>query len=226
MKRMVVFERIVDYMKGGLLMQPLISIWTQPKQTIRYVLEYKTWSYSFFILFLTSVSVGITSFAETDILPNLSLPVMILLGIVSSFIGTMISLFISSALYTWVGKWLGGKGNFKDMVQMTPIASIPLIWMLPINLLLVIIYGKNLFEDMTNTASVDVFGSLSIVLLLANLLTLALGIFSTVILSKGIGIVHHFSSWRGFGTIMIVAGLFLALMIPFIIFLIVVFWAY
>ncbi|WP_158233969.1 YIP1 family protein [Sporosarcina sp. P34] len=207
-------------------MQPLVSIWTQPKQTIRYVLEYKTWSYSFFILFLTSISVGITSFAETDILPDLPLPVMILLGIVSSFIGTMISLFISSALYTWVGKWLGGKGNFKDMVQMTPIASIPFIWMMPINLLLVVIYGKNLFVDTTNTANVDAFGSLSSVLLLTNLLTLALGIFSTVILSKGIGIVHQFSSWRGFGTIMIVAGLFLALMIPFIIFLIVVFWAY
>ncbi|WP_158233519.1 YIP1 family protein [Sporosarcina sp. P29] len=207
-------------------MNPLISIWTQPKQTIRYVLEYKTWSYSFFILFLVSVSVGITSFAETDILPDLSLPIMILLGILSSFIGAVISLFISSALYTWVGKWLGGKGNFKDMVQMSPIASIPLIWMIPINLLLVFIFGKNLFIDMMNTADADLFGTLSVVLLLTNLLILGLSIFNTVILSKGIGIVHQFSSWRGFSTILIVIGLFLALMIPFIIFLVFVLLAY
>ncbi|WP_158233042.1 MULTISPECIES: Yip1 family protein [unclassified Sporosarcina] len=207
-------------------MNPLISIWTQPKQTIRYVLEYKTWSYSFFILFLVSVSVGITSFAETDILPDLSLPIMILLGILSSFIGAVISLFISSALYTWVGKWLGGKGNFKDMVQMSPIASIPLIWMMPINLLLVFIFGKNLFIDMMNTADADLFGTLSVVLLLTNLLILGLSIFNTVILSKGIGIVHQFSSWRGFSTILIVIGLFLALMIPFIIFLVFVLLAY
>ncbi|PIC85786.1 hypothetical protein CSV72_11920 [Sporosarcina sp. P20a] len=226
MKHLVVLERIVDYIKGGILMNPLITIWTQPKQTIRYVLEYKTWSYSFFILFLVSVSVGMTSFAETDILPDLSLPVIILLSIVSSFIGTIISLFISSALYTWVGKWLGGKGNFKDMVQMSPIASIPMIWMMPINLLLVIIFGKNLFVDMMNNADADVFGTLSVVLMLTNLLTLGLGIFGTVILSKGIGIVHHFSSWRGFGTILIVTGLFLALMIPFIIFLVFVLLAY
>ncbi|ARF16946.1 Yip1 family protein [Sporosarcina ureae] len=207
-------------------MKPLISVWTQPKQTIRYVLEYKTWNYSFFILFLTSVSVGLTSFAETDILPDLSLPLIILLSILSSFIGTIISLFISSALYTWVGKWLGGTGNFKDMVQMSPIASIPMIWMMPINLLLVIIFGKNLFVDMMNNADAAVFGTLSIVLLLTNLLTLALGIFSTVILSKGIGIVHHLSSWRGLGTILIVTGLFLALMIPFLLFLIFVLLAY
>ncbi|PIC57423.1 hypothetical protein CSV80_09090 [Sporosarcina sp. P12(2017)] len=201
-------------------MKPLISIWTQPKQTIRYVLEYKTWSYSFFILFLTSVSVGMTSFAETDILPDLSLPVIILLSIVSSFIGTIISLFISSALYTWVGKWLGGKGNFKDMVQMLPIVSIPMIWMMPINLLLVIIFGKNLFVDMMNNADADVFGTLSTTLMITNFLTFSLGIFSTVILSKGIGIVHHFSSWRGFGTIMIVVGFFLVLLIPIVLLLI------
>ncbi|PIC76368.1 hypothetical protein CSV74_11585 [Sporosarcina sp. P19] len=201
-------------------MKPLISIWTQPKQTIRYVLEYKTWSYSFFILFLTSVSVGMTSFTETDFLPDLSLPVIILLSIVSSFIGTIISLFISSALYTWVGKWLGGKGNFKDMVQMSPIASIPMIWMMPINLLLVIIFGKNLFVDMMNNADADVFGTLSTTLMITNFLTFSLGIFSTVILSKGIGIVHHFSSWRGFGTIMIVVGFFVVLLIPIVLLLI------
>ena len=226
MKHIVVVERIVDYRKGGLLMNPLISIWTRPKETIRYVLEYKTWSYSFFILFLTSISVGMTSFAETDIMPDLSLPVIILLSILSSFIGTIISLFISSALYTWVGKWLGGKGNFKDMVQMSPLSSIPLIWMFPINLLLVIIFGKSLFVDMMNTTDPDVFGTLSTMLLITNLITLALGIFSTVILSKGVGIVHHFSSWRGFGTIMIVVGFFLALSIPIIFFLIFVLLAY
>lgn len=207
-------------------MNPIISIWTQPKATIRYVLEHKTWSYSFLILFLSAISVGFTSFADTEIMPDLPLPVIILLSILSTFIGTIISLFISSALYTWVGKWLGGKGNFKDMVQMSPIASIPLIWMMPINLFLVIVFGKNLFIDMIDTSDADAFGALSAVLLFTNLLTLALGIFSTVILSKGIGIVHRFSSWRGFGTIMIVFGFFLALMIPFIALLIFVFLAY
>ena len=207
-------------------MNPLVSIWTQPKETIRYVLEYKTWSYSFFILFLASISVGLTSFSETDIMPDISLPVIILLSILSSFIGSIISLFISSALYTWVGKWLGGTGKFKDMVQMSPIASIPLIWMMPINLLLVLIFGKNLFVDMTNTTDPDIFGTLSTMLLIANLFTLGLGIFSTVILSKGIGIVHHISSWRGFGTIMIVTGFFLVLSIPIIIFLVFFLLAY
>lgn len=207
-------------------MNPLISVWTQPKATIRYVLEHKTWSYSFLILFLAAISVGLTSFADTEIMPDLSLPVIVLLSIVSTFIGSVISLFISSALYTWVGKWLGGTGNFKDMVQMSPVASIPLIWMLPINLFLVIVFGKNLFIDLIDTSDVNAFGALSFVLLLTNLLTLALSVFSTVILSKGIGIVHRFSSWRGFGTIMIIFGFFLVLALIVIFLAIFVFLSY
>lgn len=201
-------------------MNPLISIWTQPKATIRYVLEHKTWSYSFLILLLAAISVGLTSFADTEIMPDLPLLALIPLGIFSTFFGSIISLFISSALYTWVGKWLRGKGNFKDMVQMIPIASIPLIWMMPINLFLVIVFGKNLFIDMMDTSDANAFGAMSAVLLFTNLLTLILSIFSTVILSKGIGIVHRISSWRGFGTIMIVFGLFFVLLIPIILLLI------
>ncbi|PIC64566.1 hypothetical protein CSV79_06315 [Sporosarcina sp. P13] len=196
-------------------MNPLVSIWTQPKETIRYVLEYKTWTYSFLILFLSAISLGLTSFADTDILPDFSLVATVILAIISTFIGSIISLFIAAGLYTWVGKWLRGKGNFKDMFQMIPISSIPLIWMLPINLLLVVVFGKSLFMD---TNEPTVWMSLpTTLLLLTNLLTFGLGIFSLVILSKGIGIVHQFSSWRGFGVIVIIFGIALVLFIPIIV---------
>ncbi|ARK24305.1 hypothetical protein SporoP37_06240 [Sporosarcina sp. P37] len=201
-------------------MNPLISAWTQPKETIRYVLEYKTWSYSFFILFLSSVSIGLTSFWGTDLLLDLPLFIIVILGILSAFIGGLISLFIASALYTWAGKWLGGAGNFNDMLQMVPIASIPYIWMMPIYLLLIILFGKDLFIDTVNAAEPAIFSTISAVLLFTNLLTLGIGIFSTIILSKGIGIVHHFSSWRGFGTVMIIFGFFLVLLIPLILLLV------
>ncbi|MDV6377786.1 Yip1 family protein [Sporosarcina sp. GW1-11] len=201
-------------------MNPLVSIWTQPKETIRYVLEYKTWSYSFFILFLSSIGVGMTSFAETDLFSSLPLIAIILLGILSTFIGSIISLFIAAGLYTWVGKWLRGNGNFNDMLQMVPIASIPLIWLMPINLIIVIIFGKALFTD-----SYAMLSGTSAILLLVNLLTLGVSIYSTVILSKGIGIVHHFSSWRGFGVIMIIVGMFLVLLTPFIVILMFILFA-
>lgn len=197
-------------------MNPFLSIWSQPKETVRYVLEYKTWSYSFFILFLSAASVGLTSFADIDSMADFPLVAIVPIAIITTFLGSIISLFISAGLYTWVGKWLKGRGNFSDMFQMIPVASIPFIWMMPINLLLLTIFGRDLLVD-TSDPSVLMSSQAAVFLLLTNLLTLGLGIYSTVILSKGIGIVHQFSSWRGFGVLMIIFGIVLVIFIPIIV---------
>ncbi|WP_194841502.1 Yip1 family protein [Sporosarcina obsidiansis] len=196
-------------------MNPILSIWTKPKQTIQYVLETKTWNYGFFIILVASISIGLTSFADTGFLTNLPLVLIILLGIISSFVGGIIGWFINAGLYTWVGKWLGGTGKFKEMATVVPLSSLPIIWMLPYNLLLVAIYGKTLFQDPYEMGSLT---NIPIILfILSNLLLLGLGVFSTVILSKAIGVVHHFSTWRGFGTIMIIVGILLIILIPIMI---------
>lgn len=198
-------------------MNPLLTIWTQPKRTIEYVLEHKTWSYSVFILALTSLSLGLTVFENSGFLLGLPLIAIVMIGIIFSFTGGVIGWFINAGLYTWVGKWLGGSGNFKDMATVTLLGSIPMIWIFPFNFLMLAIYGKDLFIDSSTTpfSGPVPFG----VTLFSNLLMIGLGIFSTVIVSKSIGVVHQFSAWRGFGTIMIIVGILLALMIPFFILL-------
>ncbi|WP_301109550.1 YIP1 family protein [Sporosarcina sp.] len=198
-------------------MNPLLTIWTQPKRTIEYVLEHKTWSYSVFILLLASFSLGLTAFADTGFLLGLPLIVLVMIGVIFSFIGGVIGWFINAGLYTWVGKWLGGKGNFKDMATVVPLGSIPMIWMFPYNFLMLAIYGKDLFVD---SSSMPFSGPVPfLVILFTNLLMTALGVFGTVIQSKSIGVVHQFSAWRGFGTIMIIVGIVLVLMIPIFILL-------
>ena len=37
----------------------------------------------------------------------------------------LIGWVIIAALYTWVGKWLGGTGKFSDMILITPASAIP-----------------------------------------------------------------------------------------------------
>lgn len=203
-------------------MNPLLTIWTQPKRTIEYVLEHKTWSYSIFILLLASFSLGLTSFADTGFFLGLPLIVLVMLGVIFSFVGGVIGWFISAGLYTWVGKWLGGKGSFKDMATVVPLGSIPMIWLFPYNFLLIAVYGRSLFVDSNNimfSSTVPFF-----ITLLSNFLMFGLGVFSTVIISKAIGVVHQFSAWRGFGTIMIIFGIVLALLIPFFILLFIFFF--
>ncbi|GKV64976.1 MULTISPECIES: YIP1 family protein [unclassified Sporosarcina] len=198
-------------------MNSLLTIWTQPKRTIEYVLEHKTWSYSVFILALTSLSLGLTVFENSGFLLGLPLIAIVMIGVFFSFTGGVIGWFINAGLYTWVGKWLGGSGNFKDMATVTLLGSIPMIWMFPFNFLMLAIYGKDLFID---SSTMPFSGPVPFgVTLFSNLLMIGLGVFSTVIVSKSIGVVHQFSAWRGFGTIMIIVGILLALMIPFFILL-------
>lgn len=198
-------------------MNPLLTIWTQPKRTIEYVLEHKTWSYSVFILLLTSLSLGLSVFADSGFLLGLPLILIVIIGVIFSFVGGVIGWFINAGLYTWVGKWLGGNGNFKDMATVSLLGSIPMIWMFPYNILMLAIYGKDLFVD---SSSMPFSGPVPFgVILFSNLLMIGLGVFTTIITSKAIGVVHQFSAWRGFGTIMIIVGILLVLMIPIFILL-------
>lgn len=183
-------------------MNPLLSIWTKPTATLKYVLENKSYAYGFFILLLASISTGVMAFAGLGLLDNLPLGAIILIAILATYAVSIPGWFINAAFYTWVGKMLGGTGKYKQMAIITPIGSIPTIYMFPLNLLVVILYGKELFSTPTEN-----FGLTNMSLgmyLLSNVIVMGLSIYSTVIMSKGIGIVHGFSAWRGFGTIMLI----------------------
>jgi hypothetical protein len=194
-------------------LNPLLSIWTKPTETINYVLANKTYSYGFFILLLASISTGIIAFSGTGYLDAFPLPAIILISILVTYAVSIPGWFINAALYTWVGKMLGGKGNYKQLALITPIGSIPTILMLPFNLLIILMYGKELFALPTSNFGITNMG-LSLYIL-SNIILMALGVYSTVVMSKGIGLVHEFSAWRGFGTIMLIVLFVLILAIVF-----------
>ena len=109
-----------------------------------------------------------------------------------------------SALYTWIGKWLGGTGTFSEMMHVTPAATILSIWLAPMNYLILAIYGSQLFEVPTGNLGMT---NLPLgVYFFMNLVTMCVGIYGIVISSKGIGLVHKFSAWRGFGVLAILMG--------------------
>lgn len=193
-------------------MHPLLSIWSQPTKTLRYLLEKKSVGYAFFILLLGSISSGSIAMATTGWFTGLPVFAIVIISIIITYIGALIGWIIMSALYTWIGKWLGGTGTFSEMIHITPASSIPMIWLAPMNFLLLAVYGAQLFE----TPQPLSFTNLPIgVYFLTNLITFGVGIYGTVISCKGIGVVHGFSAWRGLGVVAIIFGIFLLLGILF-----------
>lgn len=190
-------------------MNPIFSIWRQPTETMKYMLAKNSIGYSLLIYVLASISVGMVTMMDTGIFTGMPLALIVFISIAISFIGAIIGWFISTALYTWVGKWLGGRGRYAEMLTIIPAFSIVQIWLSPMNLALLVLYGSTLFE-----APVSEFEITTIplgVYFLVNLVNLAVGIYGIVILCKGIGIVHGFSAWRGLGTVAIITGIMIVL---------------
>lgn len=189
-------------------MNPLLSIWTQPTKTLEYMLTNKTVAYGFLIYLLSSISVGSVAFATTGLFGSMPLAFIVIISIVISYGSALLGWVITAALYTWVGKWLGGRGKFSDMIRVTPVYVIPVIWIAPMNFLLIAVYGTRLFEVPTEN-----FGLTNLplgVYFLQNILMIGISIYGTVLTCKGVGLVHGFSAWRGLGVVAIIIGIFVA----------------
>ena len=195
-------------------MNPLLSIWSQPKNTVQYMLDNKPISYLIFLAMLSSFASGFLAFADKGFLVEFSLPVILLIITVVSIIIGIVGLGLSAVVYTWIGKLLGGTGTIRNMSYAVAAGAIPTIWTMPLGIIAVILYGKNLFMQP------DIFSITNMstgFYILYNLILMGVSIYSIVILSKGIGLVHNFSALRGFGAVMIFIGIMILISIVIIV---------
>ena len=173
-----------------------------------YLIEHKTIGYGLIITMIASLGSGIMTFADTGVLegfftscnPCTSLGVALILSIAGYFI----SAFAIQGLVSL----LGGSGNWREMCLVIAGGALPMVWIMPIGIIAVLFYGEKLFSlpgifEVTNMSTSFYF--------LYTLILIGLSVFAMIIQSKGIGLVHNFSAWRGFGTMMIFAGVLFVL---------------
>jgi Yip1 domain len=192
-------------------LNPLLSIWSQPKNTVQYMIDNKPISYLIFLAILSSLASGVFSFADNGFFEDFSLPVILLFVTILSILINIAGLGLSAVIYTWLGKLLGGTGKIRNMSYAVAAGYIPTIWTMPIGIIAVILYGKNLFMQPVGDFAIT---NMSLgFYLFHSLILMGVSIFSLIVLSKGIGIVHDFSAWRGFGVIMIFIGIIILISI-------------
>ncbi|MFD1032096.1 YIP1 family protein [Metaplanococcus flavidus] len=184
---------------------PFLSVWTQPKETVRQFIKHNKLGYSMVLVSLAGIGGVITGLQDSGWFLDLSLAFWIfgilIVGIVSGFL----NLGLNSLLYTLIGKLYGGHGKLRDMAIAVGPAMVPQIFVLPVLIIYILIYGERFFAapaDFSFT-SIPLGASLLLTLLIA-----VASIWSIVITSKAIGVVHEFSSMRGFGVIMTIVGIF------------------
>ncbi len=186
-------------------MNPFLTIWTKPNETVRYVIQEKNLVFGILVTAIASLSSSVFLFADTGLMDNFSLPVILLLSVLISVIFSIPFYFINGAAYLLIGKMLGGVGRYRKVCLAVSNGSLPSLAMLPVSILAVVLYGKDLYKE-----PADMFAITNMspgFYLFYSLVMLGVSIYGIVILSKAIGAVHQFSALRGFGATLIYMGI-------------------
>lgn len=185
-------------------LNPLLTIWTQPKETVRQLIEENKIGLSVLLVMIAGIGGVITALQDSGWFLDLS-PILLIIGIlITGLLSGLLNLGISTLLYTGIGKLYGGHGKLRDMAIAIGPMMIPQVFVVPVLILFALYYGERFFMVP------EAFGITSISLgayLFLTLLTASASIWSIVISSKAIGVVHGFSSWRGFGVLMTLLGI-------------------
>ncbi|WP_188006595.1 Yip1 domain-containing protein [Sporosarcina sp. ANT_H38] len=184
-------------------MNPLFSIWTQPSATIRYIVDHKSLKYPFIIISISALINSIMAFADLGLFNGFSLLTTLGLVLLSGLLSGLAGWGIIIVAYTWIGKLLGGTGTMRKMGLATGASAIPMIWTAPIGFIAISLYGQQLFTTPTGPLGTNMSVGF---FFFQTWLMLAISIFGLIIECKAIGIVHNFSAWRGFGTLMLFTG--------------------
>lgn len=179
---------------------PFLSIWYEPRVAARYVIETKTYVFPL-VLALISGVIGFVSQSFTDNPYFLSgSDVYIMFNALFGALGGVIGWIVGSFFMMLFGKMFRGKATFKDMALALSVGYIPTILIGLLTLLDIAIVGPTMFiENGFNTG-----GNLAWILLSISI-KMILSVWGMIISIKAISEAHRFSSWQGFGTMMIPA---------------------
>ena len=199
---------------GTLSFNPWKTMWLKPRETIREILEYNP---QYLVLLLAGLF-GIRyalDMAGAYMLGDMFNLWLILAGaiIIGPIIG-IISLYISSFLMVWTGKWINGKSSYEHMRAALAWAYIPILWGMLMYLLQIPLFGSELFSSLTPTLSAS--GLLTSLFIVLSLLGITFDIWSFSLSLKTVSEVQGFSVWKALLNMVLVL---LVVLIPLLIIL-------
>lgn len=195
-------------------MNPWISIWLKPRQTIRQILDTDPKRGVLLLAVaggMADVLVqGLGSFVEMKIHLAIAAVICMVLGGLFGLFG----LYLLGWLYRWVGKWFGGQArNVEVRAALAWTQDVPVLWLFGLWAALLLVTGGDLLKFQGKTAppagEVTLLAALFSVVLGAATVVVALWRF--ILGCKAIAEAHRFSGWKGFGTVTIPMAL---VMIP------------
>ena len=132
------------------------------------------------------------------------MPIAVIIGIacVLGPLGGLLSLWVSSHLLRWTGRWIGGTANREHLKTAIAWATVPAVFALPLWIPELLLFGSDLFTE--ETPRLDAQPLLWIPFISLAVVELVLGVWSLVILCHTVAEVQSFrSAWRGLGNVLL-----------------------
>jgi hypothetical protein len=191
---------------------PWLTIWTQPRATIRQIVKHNP-DYQVIVLgALLGMAQALDRAAARNAGDSLGLPMILLLCLIGGPIGGLVFLYLGGALLQWIGRWLGGLATMAEVRAALAWSSVPNIFGLAIWLPALALLGSDLFTATAPRVAAQPL--LALVLLALAAIKLFLGVWSTLLTLWCLSEVQQFSVWRALGSVLL-AGLIL--IVPFVV---------
>lgn len=127
---------------------PWTDIWIRPRKTINWVInQNKGVLINLIFIYFGGVYYGITNAESSSLGDSMSLGHILLVALLLSGLGGLISYNIFIWLISLSGTWLGGKGDFKNLQSAIAWTMIPAIAGLVLAIIGYIVFGMELFQS-------------------------------------------------------------------------------
>jgi hypothetical protein len=189
-------------------MNPWVSMWTQPRETLRQLALEGQDGRMLLVVTLAGVAHVLSRASGRNMGDAMSLSNILLLAVVLGPISGLGALYFWSWLTARTGRWLGGAADAEALRMPIAWGGLPTAAGLGLWLVAVLLLGPDLFT--TESPRMDANPVLALPLLVLMLGWIVLGIWSVVLLARGVAEVQGYASaWRGLGNLLL-GGLILA----------------
>ena len=193
-------------------MNPFTDIWLRTRETVRFVIERKSFKFIILLIVLTGFASGLIGMMN-ERSSDMPAWAATLQALVTGPIGSAFGYFLGAAILVLVGRLFKGTASYQEMFKALATAQIPQIWLLPLLIIWVLASPETFLADRTDVEGNPIVVVMSIVMAVVS-------IWTFIIVCKAVGEAHRVSSWKGF-FIVVLPGIiitFIVLLIVFVLF--------
>lgn len=193
-------------------LNPFLSIWTKPRETVRQVIEERDSRLIFLLLVLSGYAAVLITVLDTDSNETLGIWSILIGGLIASPLIAAFGNMIGALISLWIGKLFKGTGTYEELFRALLAGQIPQIWLIPVLLLWIFLWPSSYFA-----VSVDSYSGTDLMLnLMLSAILFFISIWTFVVQSKAIGEAHGLSAWKGAAIIFIPLAVLMIVGILFI----------